>query len=232
MSYFNRPRIVTDGLVLCLDAGNTKSYPGTGTAWTDISRNNNNSTLNGPVFNSGNGGSIVFDGVNDYVSKSTINVSYLTVSAWAKWTQFFSDLNGHALISNSDADTGEPLNGYLLYQATGAPYNRVQALVYGTSVSAITSNSALSTGTWYNICFTYDGVAVRLYLNGVLDISAAAAKGTIAASSADFIIGSAYTTIGGSYFNGNIASVNLYNKALAATEVLQNFNATRGRFNI
>jgi hypothetical protein len=70
-----------------------------------------------------------------------------------------------------------------------------------------------------------------LYLNGVLDISAAAAKGTIAASSADFIIGSTYN-VGFSVFNGNIASVNLYNKALAATEVLQNYNATKSRFGL
>ena len=61
------PRIVTDGLVLCLDAGNSKSYPGSGTAWNDLSRNGNNGTLNGPTFNSADRGSIVFDGTNDYV---------------------------------------------------------------------------------------------------------------------------------------------------------------------
>ena len=69
MSINYNPRIVTDGLVLLLDAGNTKSYPGTGTTWTDISRNGNNGTLtNGPTFDSANGGSLVFDGVDDYVN--------------------------------------------------------------------------------------------------------------------------------------------------------------------
>jgi len=221
------PKVVTDGLVLFLDAGNRDSYPGTGTTWTDLSRNDNNNTLSGPVFDSNNTGSLYFDGSNDYATKAAINVSYLTIDVWAKWTQFFSDPNGHALVSNSNS----ALNGYLLYQSTGAPYNRIQAFIVGTSISAFASNSTLSTGAWYNICFTYDGVAVRIYLNGALDNSAAAAKGTIATSTANFIIGNAYTT-NGSPFNGNIASVRLYNRALAATEVLQNFNATKGRFGL
>ena len=64
--------IVTDGLVLCLDAANPKSYPGSGTTWTDLSGNGNNGTLvNGVGYNSDNGGSLSFDGVNDYVSKSS-----------------------------------------------------------------------------------------------------------------------------------------------------------------
>jgi len=67
--YNNGPKIVTSGLVLALDAGNTKSYPGSGTVWTDLSGNGNTGTLtNGPTFNSSNGGSIVFDGVDDFVN--------------------------------------------------------------------------------------------------------------------------------------------------------------------
>lgn len=73
MSIYGGPDIITDGLVFCLDAANSKSYPGTGTAWTDLSGNDNNGTLtNGPTFDSSNGGSIVFDGVNDQVNCGNI----------------------------------------------------------------------------------------------------------------------------------------------------------------
>ena len=81
------PSIVTNGLVLCLDAGNQLSYPGTGTTWNDLSRNGNDGTLtNGPVFNSG--GSMVFDGVNDYIAISDslqqlqFSTGAFTLSAW------------------------------------------------------------------------------------------------------------------------------------------------------
>ena len=74
MGLSHSPRIVTDGLVFCVDAGDKMSYPGAGTTWTDLSKNRNNGTLtNGPTFNSANGGSIVFDGTNDYANMSNFN---------------------------------------------------------------------------------------------------------------------------------------------------------------
>ena len=80
------PKIIRDGLVLCLDAANPKSYPGTGTAWTDLSGSGNNGTLvNGPVYSSANGGSIDFDGSNDYSSLSS-NI----IPATGAFTVFFT----------------------------------------------------------------------------------------------------------------------------------------------
>ncbi len=88
MAHFHSPRIITDGLVLALDAANQKSYPGSGTTWSDLSGNGNNGTLtNGPTFDSGNNGSIIFDGVDDYITTGTTpsqlqgNPSF-TVSGW------------------------------------------------------------------------------------------------------------------------------------------------------
>jgi hypothetical protein len=142
MSYNTGAKIVTSGLVLCLDAGNSKSFVSGSSTWFDLSRNNNSGSLNNtPTFSTDAKGSILFDGTNESVSRASVNVSYLTVDVWAKWTQFFSDPNGHALVSNSDTDSGDPINGYLLYQATGAPYNRVQAFVYGTSLTGLTIGS-------------------------------------------------------------------------------------------
>ena len=232
MSTNYSPKIVTSGLILCLDAGNNKSFVSGSSTWFDLSRNNNSGSLNNtPTFSTDAKGSILFDGTNESVSRASVNVSYLTVDVWAKWTQFFSDPNGHALVSNSDTDSGDPINGYLLYQATGAPYNRVQAFVYGSSLTVLTSVSTLSTGVWYNITFTYDGSATRLYLNGRLDTGSNVAVGTIAASSANFLIGSTYTA-GNSAFSGNVSNIKLYNRALSATEILNNYNATKRRFGL
>jgi hypothetical protein len=71
MALSHSPSIVTDGLVLCLDAGNPKSYPGSGTTWTDLSGNGNNGTLvNGVGYSGDNLGSLSFDGVNDYYNRA------------------------------------------------------------------------------------------------------------------------------------------------------------------
>ena len=96
MGLSHSPRIVTDGLVFCVDAGDKMSYPGAGTTWTDLSKNRNNGTLtNGPTFDSANGGSIVFDGTDDYVNfgSQTWDISTnLTIDFFIK----FNTLNSAA----------------------------------------------------------------------------------------------------------------------------------------
>ena len=98
MSTVQSGHIVTDGLVLALDAANAKSYPGSGTTWSDLSGNRNTGTLtNGPTFNSGNGGGIVFDGVDDYVdcgNSSTLQINQGTISAWVKTSSPGSSFRG------------------------------------------------------------------------------------------------------------------------------------------
>ena len=89
MGLSHSPRIVTDGLVLCLDAANSRSYPKTGTTWTDRSTSGNNGTLtNGPTFDTNNGGSIVFDGSNDSVVTSDFDLDYISIFTWFKPTNF------------------------------------------------------------------------------------------------------------------------------------------------
>jgi hypothetical protein len=99
------PKIVTDGLVLYLDAANTRSYPGTGTTWSDLSRGGNNGSLiNGPTFNSANGGSIVFDGSNDYVDCGNIddikNASQVSISIWT----YIDDISFRILLGQITID--------------------------------------------------------------------------------------------------------------------------------
>ena len=95
MGLSHSPKIVTNGLVLCLDAGNTKSYPGSGTAWNNLSSTSNNGTLtNGPTYDSTNGGSLIFDGTNDYIqsgSFSNLLTADITVETWIYLTAASSD---------------------------------------------------------------------------------------------------------------------------------------------
>lgn len=105
MAYRNGPKIITDGLVLCLDAAGTKSYPGNGTTWTDLSGNGNNGTLiNGPTFSSDNGGSLVFDGSNEWVACSA-SLSKLNIT-----TQFTYEVTFY--ITSNNAYNRYDLIGY------------------------------------------------------------------------------------------------------------------------
>ena len=150
MALVHSPKIVTDDLVLYYDAANTKSYPGTGTTWTDLSGNGVTGTLvNGATFNSGNGGYIVFDGANDYVS--TINDIVLeeedfTMGFWA----FADDVstNNRSLASsqttNSFADAGSWQFSTSSSKLRFAIRNNA-----GDAGDSITSSSTISLGIWY-----------------------------------------------------------------------------------
>ena len=109
------PKTVTDGLLLSFDAANTKSYPKSGTTWSDLSGNGNTGTLtNGPTFNSANGGSIVFDGVDDYVNvanASSLNSSAQTISVWYNATT----IPGRAATVIGKHDVAGSNNGYNIF---------------------------------------------------------------------------------------------------------------------
>jgi hypothetical protein len=233
MSFVHSPKIVTDGLVLALDAGNTKSYPGSGTTWFDKSGNANNGTLtNGPTFNSANGGSIVFDGVDDFVdcgNASIINsaVNTCTINIWFKQstTAAYRSLTSKG---PSDADENFQL-------AVAHSINKLYFDVGNTAGPYIDTTYSYSLNTWYNICVTHNRVAgtstLLLYINGT-NIPSTTFNPTLTpvTNSSNFIVGSSRNNT--LPFPGNIADVNLYNRALSAAEVQQNFNALRGRFGI
>jgi hypothetical protein len=226
MAFVHSPKIVTDGLVLALDAGNVKSYPGSGTTWLDKSGRGNNGTLiNGPTFNSGNGGSIVFDGTNDYITLNNINSTYVSVSTWVMFNSFFVSNQGrNAAVCNSTGTN----NGYLLYQSTEFPYNRLRFFVVTSSIIILASPTLLSANTWYNVTGTYDGGFIRLFLNGVLD-SSISQTGIISPNPGPLLISRIWEP---AYLQGLISSVQIYNRALTPSEVLQNYNATKGRFGL
>jgi uncharacterized protein (TIGR02145 family) len=223
--------VVTSGLVMHLDAGNSASYSGSGTAWTDLSTSGNNATLtNGPTYSSSNGGSIVFDGVNDAVLLNNATTfgspADISINIWVRYTDFIATANGRALFRGSSLSENV---GFAVYQATDSPYNRVKCYVnLGTGLTVLNSTTQLSTNQWYFVTVTYNSSVLSLYINGVLDASIAGSGGISWPSPAR---SPQFGEMFGTYFNGRIAQMTFYNRALTAAEVLENYNALRPRFN-
>lgn len=225
--------IVTNGLVLNLDAAKKDSYPGTGTSWRDISGNANNSTLtNGPTFNTGSGGNIAFDGVDDYVdcgNNVSLKLNDVTVEAWiyiganpSDWVRIFG-------VGSTDGGTSNRMYG-LWYNGTNASATRnLLWQRYSPTTNLYVTNTALSLNTWYQTVATTIGSAQTLYLNAS-SIGTDTVAGPWTTNTANnFTI--AYAGIH-TYHNGRIAIVRVYNRGLTATEILQNYNAQKSRFGL
>jgi hypothetical protein len=221
--------IVTNGLVLHLDAAQLRSYPGSGTTWTDLSGNGNNGTLtNGPTFNSGNGGSIVLDGVNDYVTvNNTLNIGTgaYTVSVWIKvdvttdkritWKRFAGAGDGYSMFIRSNKFAFEVLK-------------------LGVGFREIYCTNTFSINSFYNVTAVFNRSTTSfIYLNGVQDGTAdmTVFSGLNITNTITYLVGSGGTA-GAGYVDGNIYNILQYNRALSATEVLQNYNATKSRFGL
>jgi len=238
MAFVHSPKIVTDGLVLALDAGNTKSYPGTGTTWFDKSGRGNNGTLtNGPTFNSGNGGSIAFDGVDDYVAIPYTPVltptSSISFGGWA-YKDLWVNVPDSRLLSKTQA------GGYqLTFSSDDAfiPTGNVGVLIHLGGTYYYTSVRILNyiTAKWNHFFATCDGRYVKLYINGILVSSYD--KGSPSpitySNNNSFIIGAepgTDTSIDGSYFSGRISNILVYSKSLSDSEVFQIYNTQKSRY--
>ena len=238
------PDIVTDGLVLHLDAGNYQSYPIAGTTWYDLSGRGNNGTLtNGPTYIRDGGGSIFFnDPYSHYCNLGDVldlGTNDLTILFWIYVpTSFPAPLQG--ICGKSRAADATYRYGTLIEASTNRFWAFMQGGSLGASVNAFTT-AALVVNTW-QMCtavFNRKG-SIELYINqnkealtGTASISAF--DGQDFQSSNPFRIGS-YTASDGTsplYFAKAYIPINLvYFRALTPTEISQNFNATRARFNI
>jgi hypothetical protein len=226
MAFSFSPRIVTDGLVLYLDAANQRSYPGSGTTWSDISRGGNNGTLvNGPTFSSANGGSIVFDGVDDYCFMTGfLTANFMTLCCWFRTSV---QQNNKYLVAFGKNLTGN--NGFdLTFQDT-----QIGSYIATTGVGG---GGNLYTTTyydnqWHNLATSYDGSAAKTYYDGILVATRSGMSGNLDIEATKRLnIGSWVNN--GVNANCRISSVIIYNRALSATEVLQNYNATKTRFGL
>lgn len=233
MGFYRAPQIVTNGLVLYLDAANPKSYPGTGITWYDRSGNGNTGTLtNGPTFIGDNNGSIVFDGVNDRVSQnSSIDAgSNFTVSSWIKPT--ILGTTRRAIVGNSYNYSSR--NGWLFSTAGGGINNTFFLSIGADTVGIGAPANTLSVNTWQFVTAVASsgGGAIVLYKNGEVVATYVGTPGIITYTTPQFNVG--YRLVDGTTdpFTGNISTTQIYNRALSAAEVLQNFNALKSRFNL
>jgi hypothetical protein len=235
---YGTPPIITNGLVLALDAGNTLSYPKTGTTWKDLSGFNNNGTLiNGPTFDTGNGGNIVFDGTNDYIdcgnnsSLLFLGNSPYTLATYTKIINFVG--NYPSWFDRESSAVGGRRDGYLLLytvldQTPGNVFvftERFSSTVDGTGV--VVPRSSIQ-NNWVYLSATYDGSTLRLYINGILQ-SQTSATGTIINNLETLKLAHPAS---GNYNNCQIASANIYNRALSSEELTQNYNALKLRFGL
>jgi hypothetical protein len=221
--YGNR-NIVTSGLTLCLDAGNLKSYPTSGTTWTDLSKNGNNGTLvNSPTFSSSNGGNIVFDGTNSYYQLGTFSFNTstsFTISCWFK-RNILSSMNNKYLLKTSNDLTGRIWIGVIdESNVYGALYNNTY---YGTGNDywQLVTNNLKDSG-WYNLVLVHNKTSLvqKSYLNGVLTSS----------TNLSGAYNNTSSTMASTTINASISNLLIYSRALSDSEVLQNYNATKWRF--
>jgi hypothetical protein len=233
--------IVRDGLVLYLDA--KYSYPGsTGTnpdvyTWYDLSGNENHGELkNGVSYSGTNGGSLVFDGVNDTVvvgsKDSKLNPPQVTISVWLNRTSAinYSHFAGVPVSNNS---WSPPYMTYgLEFISTGDNVSFVVGFNNNEWAYTTAENTGLTgIGTWVNVTGTYDENYRKIYVNGNL-ITSIADNRKLATASGNFTLGAENYTQTNYPFNGKIPVCLVYNRALTASEVLQNYNAHKGRFGL
>jgi len=257
MATFYTPSIVSDSLLLCLDAGSTKSYPGSGTTWTDISRNNRNFfltpagyysfetssrsisfTRNMPPAAETGGYAQILNNADGNLAATTYLYNNHTTEVWAK-------INN---ASPTNYDANEPVSALIVYRgyhamffySASALYYEVwiggSATVSAPSASIGTSNTNIIVGSWFQVAVTRNGSTFTTFINGVpIGTNALAPTSSVGVGTTNTIriamannAGAAYTWCA----DCNVSTVRMYNRALAATEILQNFNATRGRYGL
>lgn len=227
------PNIVTDGLVLTLDAGNRNSYAGSGTNWYDLSGNGYNGTLtNGPTFSSTNLGSIVFDGVDDYVNLTSDLIldttKPFTITSFSKLNSYNNTFPTLFTIKTS---TGDSLILLITENSSYAP------LTFGwNGTNTYKPSTTLSLNQWYNISLIYNGNGITsssnfsLYINKISQtLSNSYVFGGIGQVNTLATLNTGSSSF---YFNGNIPSFQIYNRALNTSEISQNYNATKSRFGL
>jgi len=238
MAVVYNPRIVTDGLVLALDAGNIKSYPGSGTTWNDLIGGNDATIIDSSgVYQSDDGGRIVFDGNNDYVTvPASSNYDFGTGNFTIEG--FFNKANAttnQVLLSSGKYYTdGYDGNWQLrIRNATQITFNTYDGIaeIEGTDFSASTP-----TNTWHHFALVREGTGTnqtKFYFDGVLVDSMTVSKSLSDAGSNGFRIGKEPPGGPGNTndLNGYFSNLRIYKgKALTAAEVQQNYNAFKGRY--
>ena len=225
MAYFTGPNIVTDNLIFAIDAGSGRSYPGSGTTATDLAGTNTVALVNGVSYNSNQGGKWGFDGIDDQImlnSGTALVVNDFTITQWIQFPASTSKMS----IGGGQHNTTpvQEYRGYIWYRS---PQGEIRVTVNNETGAIFNVASSVYCNKWSQITATRSGGTYKLYVDGVqVDI-------TRTGSTNDFSI----RTIGWSYSNGyafagSISNTLIYDTALTAAQVLQNFNAQKSRFGL
>jgi len=211
------PSIITNGLVLCLDAANRKSYPGSGTTWTDLSGFSKNGTLvNGVGYSGSNLGSLVFDGVDDYIT-----ISQRETSSAFTYEAFLMPTN----VSKDQMYVGTITDAFYI-RITGS---KAFLSVTAAGQRTLTHDTTLENNKVYHIVSIYNGVQLKIYVNNVLT-SGSVINASMTSWGADRI--GRWRDADQRSFVGNIYTLRAYNRELTAQEIQQNYNALKGRFGL
>jgi len=219
MSLSHSPSIVRNGLVLYLDAANSRSYPGTGTTWTDLSGNENNFTLfGGAAYNSQNNGGLIFDGTDDYAEvTNNSNTRFSHNTAWS-FSIFYKPITQNTTYPGLMRLGISSTSGILMFYVDNAviwKHNNTQTNITNRDLGIVK-----------NITLTYSGSGnILAYVNGIFAVNVHTMSSTD--TSSNFGLG-----IGDQYGNVQIYNFLKYNVQLTAAQVLQNYNALKGRYGL
>jgi hypothetical protein len=231
MSYINGPKIVTDGLILCLDAANLKSYPGSGSSWVDLCGIQNGTIINSPTFSSEGKGSLDFNGTNQYVDMNKAysgleiqsSTSNYTLESWIKVR------TSQGTVLDTDSIVGNNSN-YGVGMQVGI-FNSKPRINYGARSTNNFYGSSFEYNAWTHVALSrIHEVSCKSYLNGQPDTSIASTQLSVLSTSwGNMTIGYSGPRITG-YYDGYIAVIRIYNKGLTDDEIFQNYVAIKGRF--
>jgi hypothetical protein len=220
--FANNAPIVTDGLVFYVDAGNSKSYPGSGTTWSDLVGSNNGTLVNGPTYNSANGGSIVFDGVNDGARSTNTTEHQVTVGTIQAWVK--------------SSSPGSAYRGIIVKQEQwGLFFYNGELVTYDWgNVAQRATGQNIDDGNWHFIAMTFTETVGTPSNNAIIYLDGSSVLTTTvknkSSSTSGIVFGAGRFDLATQQLNGNIACGSLYNRALSAAEVTQNYNALKNRF--
>ena len=212
--------IVAKGLGFCVDAKDKHSYPGTGTAWNDLINSNNGTLTNGPVHN---GDYMTFDGTNDFSTHGNDSSVQFT-------NNFSADIwvRPHAINQNTTIfgrDNGSNRQWWIYLQDNESIWWSMSGVGNAQSPTGL-----YTADNWFHICGTYNGSTMVNYVNGTARTTTGSLSGNVNSGTAALNIGNRDNN--DRHLDGDVGCARLYNRALSATEVLQNFNAQRGRFGV
>jgi hypothetical protein len=226
MGFYRGPNIVTSGLLFAYDAGSERCYPGSGTSTTNIMSQASPGTLqNGVGFNTANGGFWEFDGVDNKIEVTNFPTSVFngscTMESWVYW----NDDTRSTILGNYDAGANDVNFEKLTGKKLRFYWNRGER--------DVTASNVVVLNTWQCVVFVRDTAAnaFKFYVNGILVATVSNDGSNIASTGSTFRIG-ADSRNGSTVTNGDISTVRMYNIALTAAQVTQNYNAQKTRFGL